>query len=886
MVLLKKIYVFLAAVFVFACLQCSSDTTTEDAASENKELDTKWTDSVLAKLTPEQNYHQHFIIEVPGVYQNALDSLLSWIVSYQPGGLHFQGWHPDSIQKLKQAIDTHHIVRPFLVADYFEMLEADPYPFWEVNKLNRHENFTRFFGEAGYTLLDFNSSLSSDKIISTWLDSLATNQGIIAIRSCFSDKNAAEEFDRFLKDLATNHQAMRLELTSYDTLNLRSYREANGFDGIFIVHCKEQASNSLLADGADLIYKRLESPDNFSAWKPNEETQKLVDVSTKRIILKKSLHLVNKPLNPTQELDYIKLRMQAGSTALIGNRNKLLPFKGKFTIYTDKPMTVSQKVRTDCGVNVVERSWDTKLIDDAISAKGSKVVMLSDTIGLDILKRIAESVSLETTVIAFENPSHYEILKTCPNLIFYPGFKGFDAGIFVQQLSSRLPMSADFYAGDSLVRGIYLEKKVLARTSPAFCGLDADSLARISGLMSNCMSNRAFPGGQVLVAKDGCIVYDRVFGNHAYNGTTAVTENSMYDIASITKIVATTLVGMKLYEMGLYEMDDSLQQYLPDSLREHLPFPSTIRNITFQELYTHTSGLPSGFPIIKYMRYTSAEVGRYDRFFCDRPDSVYNTEVAEGFYLEREQQDSMWLRMNQIYLNPAKDYNYSDVNMNLLYFMLKSFIQKSPEKFGFTQSKKQLKDKNLFEEYLYNTFYKPLGMNHTRYKPLRFFSRDVIAPTENDTYWRKQLIHGHVHDPNSALHGGIAGNAGIFSTANDLAILCQMWLNKGVYNGQRYLKAETIDKFTSRQENCFRGLGFNKPSMGSTSFGMSENASMLTYGHTGFTGTCLWIDPEYNLIYIYLSNAVHPSVNNKTYEYGIRKKAHQCAYDAMMGQDF
>jgi CubicO group peptidase (beta-lactamase class C family) len=242
--------------------------------------------------------------------------------------------------------------------------------------------------------------------------------------------------------------------------------------------------------------------------------------------------------------------------------------------------------------------------------------------------------------------------------------------------------------------------------------------------------------------------------------------------------------------------------------------------------------------------------------------------------------------LHQIYLDPSKAYNYSDVNMNTLYFMFKSFIQKNPEKFGFTQSKKQLKDKNLFEEYLYNTFYKPLGMNHTRYRPLKHFSRDIIVPTENETWWRKQLLHGHVHDPNAALHGGIAGNAGIFSTANDLAILCQMWLNKGVYNGQRYLKAETVNKFTARQENCFRGLGFNKPSMGSTSFGMSENASLSTYGHTGFTGTCLWIDPEHDLIYIYLSNAVHPNVNNKTYEYGIRKKAHQCAYDAMMGKNF
>jgi len=341
-----------------------------------------------------------------------------------------------------------------------------------------------------------------------------------------------------------------------------------------------------------------------------------------------------------------------------------------------------------------------------------------------------------------------------------------------------------------------------------------------------------------------------------------------------------------LYEMNAYELNDSLQKYLPDSLRLHLRFPSTIRNLTFQGLLTHCTGMPAGFPIIKYMRYQTPEIGRYDKYFCDRQDSVYTTEVAENYYLEREYQDSMWLKLNQIFLNPDKSYHYSDVNMNTLYFIYKSIIQKSPDKYGFTQTKKQLKDKDLFEEFLYNTYYKPLGMTHTCYRPLKKFGRENIVPTEQEGFWRKQLLWGHVHDPNAALHGGVAGNAGIFSTTNDLAILCQMLLNKGIYNGKRYLNAETVDKFTARQENCFRGLGFNKPSFGSVSFGMSPDASLSTYGHTGFTGTCFWVDPENGLIYIYLSNAVHPEVSNKDRENGIRKRLHQVVYDGMMLKDY
>ena len=601
-----------------------------------------------------------------------------------------------------------------------------------------------------------------------------------------------------------------------------SYRVTTDYKGLFIVRGKEQAINQLLSHGADFVFRRLESAETFAKWNPDEEQAAVFDQSTRRILIRKgqrSEGLV--PVNAKQELNHIRLNFQAKSTALIRNEKKLIPFKSKFTLYASHELKLAQKVKTSCNVTIVQKEIDVVSVKEIVGTKGNKVILIGDTCSDAVLNELAAIKADQSVLVAFSNTAHFDKLKTCPQLVYYPSLGNFDPEIFVQQLCSGLPLSADFVSVDSLIPGIVSEKKVLARTHPNFCGLDADTLAYISGLMNNCMSNHAFPGGQVLIAKNGCIVYDRVFGNHTYAGQTAVTENSMYDLASLTKIVSTTLVGMKLYELGVYEMNDSLENYLPDSLRQHLPYPSTIRNVTFQQLFTHCSGLPSGFPILKYMKYTSAEVGRFDRFFCDRPDSVYNTEVAEGFYLEKEQQDSMWLRLHQIYLDPAKAYNYSDVNMNTLYFMFKSFIQKNPEKYGFTQSKKQLKDKNLFEEYLYNTFYKPLGMNHTRFRPLKYFSRDIIVPTENETWWRKQLLHGHVHDPNAALHGGVAGNAGIFSTANDLAILCQMWLNKGVYNGQRYLKAETVDKFTARQENCFRGLGFNKPSMGSTSFGMS-----------------------------------------------------------------
>jgi len=175
-------------------------------------------------------------------------------------------------------------------------------------------------------------------------------------------------------------------------------------------------------------------------------------------------------------------------------------------------------------------------------------------------------------------------------------------------------------------------------------------------------------------------------------------------------------------------------------------------------------------------------------------------------------------------------------------------------------------------------------MERTGYNPNNQFSKNEIVPTENERYWRKQLLHGYVHDPNAALHGGVAGNAGIFSTTNDLAILAEMWLNKGTYRGKQFLREETVNQFIQTQPSSHRGLGFNKPSMNTGAFGCADSASLKTFGHTGFTGTCIWIDPENELTYIFLSNRVHPTVNNRIYNYGIRRRTHQYFYSGNLLQ--
>jgi CubicO group peptidase (beta-lactamase class C family) len=878
---------FLSSVFVFLLLSCGGRNEVLVAPEFIDEDQARWTDSIFGVLSPKEQYYQHLVIEIPAGYQNAVDSLATWVAANQPGALSFTGWHPDSVQRLKMVLDTLPIVKPFFYANYFDLLGATPYPFWQTGKAARRLAYTQVFGKAGYQLLNFEIPVKLDKTQLGWLDSIRKKQFINPVVANFDDRNARNEFDEFIATLRNTDHAVKIDLSIFDTVNFETYRVAQEYEGLFIVRAKESAINNVLKGGADFVFRRLEAPETFSDWKPSAAEQEIFEAATRRILNgKRRNELLARNVHASEELNFVALNMQQKSTVLLNNKSKMVPLK-KVTLYSADEVNIGQKVRADNGITVVRKEIDLKNTQEIIASKGNKILLLDDSCDAEILKELNATAKDKNVLVGFTNPVHYHSLKDAANLFFYPQFNHFDHGILVQQLSARLPLTGNLVLPDSLVEGIDVSRKQLARTDPNFCGIDKDTLARISGMMSSCMSNNAFPGGQVLIAKNGCIIYDRCFGNLSYADQKPVNETTMYDLASITKVVATTLVGMKLYEMNAYELNDSLAGYLPDSLNQHLKFPSTIRNLTFQQLFIHETGMPAGFPIYRYMKYTTAETGRFDRYYCDQPDDTcFTIEICDNYYMEREYQDSMWLKLNQIFLNPNKEYHYSDVNMNTLYFMFKSIIQKNPERYGFTQPKKQLADKDLFAEYLYTTFYKPLGMAHTCYKPLRQFSKDNIAPTENEMFWRKQLLQGHVHDPNAAMHGGIAGNAGIFSTANDLAILCQMWLNKGVYNGQRYLSAETVDKFTSRQENSHRGLGFNKPTISSTSFGMSENASMATYGHTGFTGTCFWVDPEHELIYIYLTNAVHPKVSNKDFEYGIRKKVHQCAYDAMMLEEF
>lgn len=386
----------------------------------------------------------------------------------------------------------------------------------------------------------------------------------------------------------------------------------------------------------------------------------------------------------------------------------------------------------------------------------------------------------------------------------------------------------------------FIKKTRLKYCLPEELGIDSEKLSILDSIANAGIEAEAMPGCQILVAKNGKVFYQKSFGFHTYEKKRAVQNTDLYDIASITKVIATTLAVMNLYEEGKIQLTDSLKNFFEPE------YKTTTQNIKLQDLLTHRSGLQAFMPIWDYLTDVDSIHLRYDKYFCNTKNSDFSLEICEHIYLRKDYQDSIWKSMNQLELKRRKKYKYSDVNFNIL--------QKVVE-----QQNQESLDKSLAK-----LFFEPLNLQFTYYRPLEHFSKIQIVPTENDTIWRKKLLHGYVHDYSAALFGGVAGNAGIFSNANDLAIIFQMLLNKGNYGGIQFFEAETVDLFTKKQANSHRGLGFDKPNpKRKKPYSYTKSASLSSFGHTGFTGTCVWADPENDLIFVFLSNRIHPDMNNK-----------------------
>ena len=438
-----------------------------------------------------------------------------------------------------------------------------------------------------------------------------------------------------------------------------------------------------------------------------------------------------------------------------------------------------------------------------------------------------------------------------------------------------------FEAGD----GVHYDATRLGYTIPAEVGLNSRLTAQIDSVCRLGVQQHAFPGCQVIVARHGKVVYKGSFGAINYGDPTKVDDNTLYGLASVSKATGTISGVMKAFDDGKFRLDDKASDYIP-GLRD-----GDKEDITFRDLLYHETGMPASLNMWYMMMDSKSYTGDLIAGAEDATHTVkimngawghkdaklrtdilsrvktdkFNIAIADGLWGGRVTYDSIMNRMYHAKLGKKK-YLYSCCNFSLLADAVQCMTH-SPLNY-----------------YVNNYIFAPLGAYHTMYRPLSKFSRDEIAYTEVDTYLRRQHIHGYVHDELAAFSGGVQGNAGLFSNANDLAKLFQMWLNGGTYGGVRLLKASTVETFTTQKSpNSHRGLGFDKPVVGDPDASNTcAEATPETFGHTGFTGTCFWVDPKNDMFYIFLSNRVCPTRNNPNFgRISARSHIHSLIYKAI-----
>lgn len=450
-------------------------------------------------------------------------------------------------------------------------------------------------------------------------------------------------------------------------------------------------------------------------------------------------------------------------------------------------------------------------------------------------------------------------------------------------VSGRLSTSVGnvFRPGD----GVSMTLPTVHHFIPEEYGVKSSILNRIDAIAQEGIKEGAYPGCQVVVLKEGKTVYDKAFGTFSGEGSEKVTPTSIFDIASLSKTSGTLLAIMKLYDKGLFNLSDKVSTYL-DFLKG-----TDKKDITIRELLLHESGLPSSIffylqaidkdsyegRLFKATRdnlhtvQTGAQTFAQPNYkfrnglISDKPDNTYTIQVSDNFWLNKSFNDSINEGIIRAKLG-AKTYRYSCIGFVLL--------QKLAE---------QLSGMPM-NEFLAREFYISMGLQRTTYQPLNTFNKEEIVPSSIDNFLRKTTVQGFVHDETAAFQGGISGNAGIFSTAEEIALIHQMILNGGELDGKRYLSRETCKVFTTEKSRTSRrGLGFDKPDMkDSRKNPCAKSAPAFVYGHTGFTGTCAWVDPRNKLVYVFLSNRIYPDVwVNKLAKLQIRERIQDTIYESI-----
>lgn len=424
----------------------------------------------------------------------------------------------------------------------------------------------------------------------------------------------------------------------------------------------------------------------------------------------------------------------------------------------------------------------------------------------------------------------------------------------------NLPVSAGefFNVGDGK-QANSLER--LGYSIPERVGMSSYALKKIDSIANYAVNGKMTPGIQLVIARKGKVIYNKTFGKHTYEGSTKVESDDIYDIASLTKIVATLPLLMELEEQGIVSLDTKLSEIIPSYKN------SNKKNVTLKKMLSHYAQLKPWIPF--YYKTLDPETSKPSaKYYRKTRSKGFTVKVAPELYMRDDYKDSINTIIKDTELLSRLKYRYSD----LPYYILKQYIESHYSK--------------RLDELTTDHFYKSLGANNTMYNPYDKISDTKIVPSENDDYYRYQTVQGYVHDMGAAMQDGVGGHAGVFSNANDIAKIMQLYLQKGFYGGKRYFKNETLDKFNTCyycESNNRRGIGFDKPQLGDAG-PTCGCVSMTSFGHSGFTGTYAWADPEQEIVYVFMANRTYPTSKgpNTLLREDIRTNIQAAIYEAII----
>lgn len=668
-----------------------------------------------------------------------------------------------------------------------------------------------------------------------------------------------------------------------DELKKGSAKLANGEGEVFAF----QAGNDIqvISSDPDAAIRKLKR-----FFKKEKSYVGQLDSTVRRILgLKYDAGLFKRPTLNAQEVfarttepehKLLKKSLYRSSITVVKNETGTIPVRAldqrTFTFISAddsiKGDIIAAKISKYINVSVIHANEKKDLPDFSSVVKGSRMVIAAvfpdskeETIQRMLSSLSASDPHREVIICDFGSPifrnfaqffptviSGYsdddEMLQTIPEIIF--GGRG---------ASGILPITYG-----QIPAGTSVNTESISRFTYSFpeeAGMDSRTLDNIESIAQEAIAMKATPGCHVLVAKEGKVIYEKSFGYLTYENQEKVTDQTVYDLASVTKVAATLQTVMFMYDKGLIDINKKVSFYLPELKN------SNKEDYTIKDVLTHQAGL---WPFLPFWAQTMKDSLYLPEFYNDTLSAKYPYVVADKLYASTVMKDSLWswIIKARVREKPARtpyDYRYSDMGFYMMQHLAEKLLNQP------------------IQDFLEQNLYEPLGATSTGYLPLLKFPLRLIAPTENDKLFRRALLIGTVHDQGAAMHGGVAGHAGLFSNANDLAKLGQMLLQEGQYGGIQYYKPEVVRLFTAKQfENSRRGLGWDKATPGDWNGPTSYYSSGRTFGHTGFTGTCIWVDPEFNLVYIFLSNRVHPDMtNNKLLTANIRSRIQDVIYQAI-----